>query len=137
MKSYVLLGSLLLLLVGFAPAEAQQTLCLRMGNMIQCDTPAPPSSSYGNVNLGDFADTYLRAQEQATRAQESAARTEWLRQQTELLRRQNAPPTATPPAQPAEDLAASRRAREAEDLDTALARMDRLLAPARKHPVTP
>jgi hypothetical protein len=80
-----------LLLLPLAPtlAEAQQTLCLRMGAMIQCDTPAPPSSSNGNLNLGDFSDVILRNRELDIRARESAARAELLRQQTELLRLQN------------------------------------------------
>jgi hypothetical protein len=85
----LVLAGALLAAVAPTPAEAQQTLCLRMGAMIQCDTPTTPSSSYDNLNLGDFSDVILRNRELDIRARESAARTELLRQQTELLRRQN------------------------------------------------
>jgi hypothetical protein len=85
-------GALLLLLLAPALAEAQQTLCLRMGAMIQCDTPAPPPVQRGRDwgdGIGDFSDTILRNRELDIRQQESAARAELLRQQAELLRRQN------------------------------------------------
>ncbi len=95
-----------LVLAGTALAEAQQTTCTRIGNMVQCNTM--PSSPYvgqpsgPGETLRSFSDTYLRAREQFSREDESAARTELLRQQTELLRRQNeqrqapAPPAAPP-----------------------------------------
>jgi hypothetical protein len=87
-----------------------------MGAMIQCDAPAPPSSSYGNLNLGDFSDVILRNRELDIRARESAARTEWLRQQTEFLRRQNAAPPVAPPAPRDEAAFNAQKDRELESL---------------------
>jgi hypothetical protein len=55
-----------LILAGATLAEAQQTICTRIGNMVQCDTPTYPSgqpSGGAGGALQGFTDTYLRMRE--------------------------------------------------------------------------
>jgi len=109
-----------LLLLAPALAEAQQALCLRMGAMIQCDTTAPPSSSNGNLNLGDYADVISSFGDSYRRGQESAARTELLRQQTELLRLQNERLRQQQPPPPPRDDAGLREQHQKEEIESLL-----------------
>jgi hypothetical protein len=67
MKKLILTVALFLLpLLAPALAEAQQTICTRIGDMITCNTPSTPygqpSGSVGGA-LNGFVDTYLRMQE--------------------------------------------------------------------------
>jgi hypothetical protein len=74
-----------LVLAGTALAEAQQTICTRIGNMVTCNTPTYPSGQPGGAGaaLGGFADTFLRMQEA---------------QPPVVIIQPQAPPPATPPA---------------------------------------
>src|SRR5258707_6619929 len=90
----LLAGALLLLLLAPALAEAQQTICTRIGNMVTCDTPAYPTGqpSGGASGVPDTVVTPLfRAHPKATRPQKSTATIALLTRQTQTPRRRSDP----------------------------------------------